>query len=78
MDWDSREWVSSITTDILRISSFLNKFESNVQASLAKINDKLVQLERQMDFLEARYLTVPLQEIENDNDNDNEDAELSN
>jgi len=57
-DWDQREWIANVTADILRITAFLNKFETTVRGNFANLNDKLVQLERQMDFLEARYLTM--------------------
>jgi len=63
-DWDQREWIANVSTDVIRITTFLNKFEITMRDSLAKLNDKLVQLERQLVFLDARLLTLEQNDTE--------------
>ena len=39
---------------IKRISDFLNAFDTSVRGRLSTLNEKLAQLERKVDYLEAR------------------------
>lgn len=53
-DWNNREFVETIASSIKKIAEFLNAFDMSARSRLAKLNQKLVYLERQVAFLEAR------------------------
>ena len=53
-DWNNREFVETIATSIKKIAEFLNAFDLSARSRLAKLNQKLVYLERQVGYLEAR------------------------
>jgi len=53
-DWQNREYVEIITGSIKKISDFLNSFDSSCKGRLAHLNEKLSQLERKIDYLEAK------------------------
>lgn len=57
-DWEQREVLENVTVNIKKIAEFLNKFETSTRFRLAKINEKLTQLERQMEYLEAAVKTA--------------------
>jgi len=44
--------------NIKKIAEFLNRFEASTRYRLAKINEKLTSLERQMEYLEAAVKTA--------------------
>jgi len=52
-DWEQREVLENVTVNIKKIAEFLNKFDTSTRYRLAKINEKLTSLERQMEYLEA-------------------------
>jgi uncharacterized protein len=52
-DWANREFIQGVQYNVMKIADFLNKFDISTRYRLAKINERLVSLERQMDFLEA-------------------------
>eukprot|EP01125_Pyxidicula_operculata_P011677 TRINITY_DN3822_c0_g2_i2.p1 TRINITY_DN3822_c0_g2~~TRINITY_DN3822_c0_g2_i2.p1 ORF type:complete len:104 (-),score=8.40 TRINITY_DN3822_c0_g2_i2:52-363(-) len=54
-DWESREWLQEIQRDVLKITHFLNKFQETTHSKMSLLNSKLFQMERQMDYLEAKY-----------------------
>lgn len=53
-DWQNREYIEIITGSIKKIADFLNSFDSSCKGRLAHLNEKLSQLERKIDYLEAR------------------------
>ena len=53
-DWNNREFVETIASSIKKIAEFLNAFDLSARSRLAKLNQKLVYLERQVGYLEAR------------------------
>ena len=53
-DWNNREFVETITSSIKKISEFLNAFDLSARSRLAMLSQKLTQLERQVDYIEAR------------------------
>lgn len=53
-DWNNREFVETIASSIKKIAEFLNAFDLSARSRLAKLNQKLVYLERQVAYLEAR------------------------
>jgi hypothetical protein len=53
-DWEQREWIEGVNTNLKKVVEFLNKFETSTKFRLAKINEKLNTLERQVTFLEAQ------------------------
>ncbi|KJE95373.1 hypothetical protein CAOG_05826 [Capsaspora owczarzaki ATCC 30864] len=57
-DWENRELVEEISSAVKRIASFLTTFDSSTRYRLAALNEKLSQLERQVDYLDARVVNV--------------------
>lgn len=57
-DWNNREFTELITSSIKKITEFLNAFDLSARSRLAKINEKLTCLERQVEYIEAR-ITKP-------------------
>jgi len=53
-DWANREYVEIITGSIKKITEFLNSFDASCRGRLASLNERLTQLERKIDYLEAR------------------------
>ncbi|ELR22933.1 uncharacterized protein ACA1_036220 [Acanthamoeba castellanii str. Neff] len=57
-DWEQREFIEDVTVNIKKVTEFLNRFDISTRYKLARINEKLSKLERQMDYLEAALKTV--------------------
>ena len=57
-DWEEREFVEVIQLNILQIASFLNTMEVTIKGKLANMNDRLVLIERQIQFVEANITTT--------------------
>jgi uncharacterized protein len=57
-DWEEREFVEVIQLNILQIASFLNDMETTVKNRLATLSDRLVVIERQIQFVEANVITT--------------------
>jgi len=57
-DWEQREMIENVTVNIKKIADFLNKFELSTRYRLAKLNERLSTLERQMEYLEAAAKSV--------------------
>lgn len=53
-DWANREYVEVITNSIKKISDFLNGFDLSCRSRLATLNERLTQLERRIEYIEAR------------------------
>lgn len=53
-DWANREYIEIITGSIKKIGDFLNSFDSSCRGRIASLNERLTQLERKIDYLEAR------------------------
>ncbi|XP_064605531.1 probable protein BRICK1 [Liolophura sinensis] len=53
-DWREREYIEVMTGSIKRIADFLNSFDTSVRSRLATLNEKLMQLERRVEYIEAR------------------------
>jgi len=53
-DWANREYIEIITSNIKKITDFLNSFDMSCRGKLAGLNEKLTGLERQIEYLEAR------------------------
>eukprot|EP00742_Colponemidia_sp_Colp-10_P004984 GILJ01005325.1.p1 GENE.GILJ01005325.1~~GILJ01005325.1.p1 ORF type:complete len:196 (-),score=29.56 GILJ01005325.1:306-893(-) len=53
VDWSNKEFNAAIQMQILKLSDFLNKFDTSMRYRLACINEKLISLERTLDFVEA-------------------------
>lgn len=52
-DWANREYTEIITGSLKRIAEFLNSFDSSCRGRIATLNERLTQLERKIDYLEA-------------------------
>ncbi|CAG5124812.1 unnamed protein product [Candidula unifasciata] len=53
-DWANREYVEVITGSIKKITDFLNSFDMSCRSRLAVLNQKLTELERRVEYIEAR------------------------
>lgn len=53
-DWANREYTEIITGSIKKITEFLNSFDASCRGRLALLSERLTQLERKIDYLEAR------------------------
>ncbi|KAB7503411.1 putative protein BRICK1-B [Armadillidium vulgare] len=53
-DWNNREHIEVITSNIKRIAEFLNSFDMSCRSKLSQLNEKLTTLERRIEYLEAR------------------------
>ncbi|KAJ3432197.1 protein brick1 [Anaeramoeba flamelloides] len=51
-DWEDREFIGSVSLSILKITEFLNNFDKSTRYRLAKISEKLANLERRMDTID--------------------------
>ncbi|XP_060593480.1 probable protein BRICK1-B [Ruditapes philippinarum] len=56
-DWANREYIEVITCSIKKIADFLNSFDTSCRSRLATLNEKLTQLERRVEYIEARITT---------------------
>ncbi|GAB1606802.1 probable BRICK1-B [Argonauta hians] len=57
-DWNNREYIEVITCSIKKITDFLNTFDLSCRSRLATLNEKLTQLERKVEYIEARITKV--------------------
>eukprot|EP00457_Paulinella_chromatophora_P018491 gb/GEZN01019826.1/.p1 GENE.gb/GEZN01019826.1/~~gb/GEZN01019826.1/.p1 ORF type:complete len:144 (-),score=41.84 gb/GEZN01019826.1/:188-619(-) len=57
-DWENRQFVQNVQYNIVHIVHFLNKFETSTRYRLAKLNERLINLERQMEYLEYSVANV--------------------
>lgn len=53
-DWENREYIELVSGSIKRIADFLNSFDTSCRSRLSNLNEKLITLERKVDYLEAR------------------------
>ncbi|KAA0190399.1 hypothetical protein HAZT_HAZT002080 [Hyalella azteca] len=53
-DWENREYIEVITSNVKRIADFLNSFDMSCRSKLSQLNEKLTTLERRIEYLEAR------------------------
>lgn len=53
-DWSNREYIEVITCSVKKITDFLNTFDLSCRSRLATLNEKLTQLERKVEYIEAR------------------------
>eukprot|EP00727_Mastigamoeba_balamuthi_P005731 m51a1_g1778 hypothetical protein (88) ;mRNA; f:337934-338300 len=61
-DWENREYTEIIAMNMRKLVDFLNKFHSSVYYKLGRLNESLAQLEHQVEFLEARFDTIHVQQ----------------
>ena len=52
-DWEERGFVEMMQLNVLKITEFLNRFDTSTRYRLAKLDEKLAKLERTMDVVEA-------------------------
>ena len=52
-DWANREYIEVMTSSIKKITDFLNGFDLSCRSRLASLNEKLTNLERRMEYVEA-------------------------
>ena len=57
-DWEEREFIEVIQLNILQIATFLNEMEMKVKSKLATLNDRLLVIERQIQFVESNVMTT--------------------
>jgi len=56
-DFEDREFAEVVQLNVLKISSFLNTFDSTVRSKLSSLNEKLNKLERSLAYCEAACKT---------------------
>lgn len=52
-DWQDRDFIEIISRNTKKISDFLNHFDQSCRGKLAELNEKVIHLERKLDFYEA-------------------------
>jgi len=52
-DWQHREYIEVVTSSMKKIADFLNSFELSSRSRLANLNEKLTNLERRIEYVEA-------------------------
>ena len=57
-DWEEREFIEVIQLNILQIATFLNEMEMKVKNKLATLNNRLLVIERQIQFVESNIMTT--------------------
>eukprot|EP00249_Psilotum_nudum_P012237 c23667_g1_i1 orf=426-713(+) len=57
-DWDNRQFSNALSLNVRRLFEFLVQFEAATRSKLAKLNEKLTTLERQLELLEAQVSTA--------------------
>lgn len=57
-DWDNKQFSNALSLHVKRLFEFVLQFESTTKSKLAKLNEKLTALERQLEFLEAQASSV--------------------
>jgi uncharacterized protein len=57
-DWEEREFIEVIQLNILQIATFLNEMEMKVKNKLATLNNRLLVIERQIQFVESNVMTT--------------------
>jgi chromosome 3 open reading frame 10 len=55
-DWSNREYIEVITSNIKKITDFLNSFELSCRSKLAILDEKLEKIEKNIDYVEARVI----------------------
>ena len=54
-DWKRREFLEIVQLNIMKIVQFLNEFDSSVRERLGRLNSKLNQIERNLDYCESSF-----------------------
>ena len=52
-DWEDREFIEVVQLNILKITAFLNQFDSTMRYKIGNLNEKLNKLERAVEYCEA-------------------------
>jgi IS1 family transposase len=52
-DWDNREFIQNMQYNIMQMATFLNKFDQDVRDRLSRLNHKITDLERQVEYIEV-------------------------
>lgn len=52
-DWENREFLQNAQYNLMKVTAFLNQFDIATRIRLAKIDEKLMVLERKVEFLEG-------------------------
>lgn len=58
LDWQRREFVTTVQYNIAAVVEFLNEFDHVTRLKLATLNEKLMKLERSLDYIEASVANV--------------------
>lgn len=52
-DWDNREFIQNVQYNLMAVVAFLNEFDRATRIRLAKLNEKLMIIERQVEYIEG-------------------------
>lgn len=66
-DWTNREFIEVITTNIKKITDFLNSFELSCKTKMALLDEKLNNLEKKVEYLEAQISKSEQSTVSNQN-----------
>jgi len=58
-DFAEREELEALVLDMQRVAHMLTLFENSTRDKLSHLNSRLARVEEQLEYLEARCLTVP-------------------
>lgn len=57
-DWESREFAQNIQYNLQAVATLLNRFDTTTRVKLAQLNEKLTNLERKMEYVEASIKNI--------------------
>lgn len=66
-DWTNREFIEVIITNIKKITDFLNSFELSCKTKMALLDEKLNNLEKKVEYLEAQISKSEQSTVQNQN-----------
>ncbi len=61
-DWENREYINSLQSDVRVLMTTLQKFDYTARLKLANLDEKLVNVERRLEFLSAQTYAPKPQE----------------
>jgi hypothetical protein len=68
LDWKRREFASQVQYNIEAVVQFLNEFDHLTRLKLATMNEKLMKLERALDYIEASVSHANQQQSNDDDE----------
>lgn len=57
-DWEQREFIAEMTTNVKKLVDFLNNFDHSTRYRLATLRERLATMEQQVLFIEHQLSTA--------------------